>query len=93
MDTKFWFFTIVFLILPICQNQFMENILPIFPDAIRCGGDNEVCSGAIYYLHAKCGNLIHYVQLYQLEDRRVIFNADGTFKSGIGDLTSRKGCQ
>jgi hypothetical protein len=64
------------------------------PDAIRCGGDNGCCDGAIYFAHSLSNTkLSYYFQIYQGENRYVVFNPDGSYNSGLGHYDSRKGCE
>ncbi len=41
------------------------SIVPGWPDAIRCGGDNSCCDAATFFLHGGSKhNAYHYRQVY-----------------------------
>ncbi len=63
------------------------------PDAIRCGADNSCCDGAIYIAHSVHNSrAVAYWQIYNGDNRYVVFNQDGSYHSSSGHYDSRKGC-
>lgn len=69
------------------------TMFPNRPVAIRCGGDNSCCEGAMYFAHSVGSNIVSaYCQVYSDEDRCVIFDQKGNFVSSRGHYDSRRGC-
>lgn len=66
----------------------------VFPDSIRCGGDNTQYSGATFSIHStNQTNIIYYCQINHAEERCVGFSTDGGSNIyGLGHYDSRKGC-
>jgi hypothetical protein len=82
-------FVVCCLLLCLCQNQFVSG----WPDAIRCGADLGCCAGAIYFKHSASATSSYFCQVYNVEERCVIFNSDGSYNSGRGHYQSRQGCE
>ena len=53
--------TVIAILITLGEAQLLKN----YPDAIRCGGDNTCCDGAIYMAHSLWGGTnIGYAQVY-----------------------------
>ena len=84
------FLLITVTLIGITQTTFVPNR----PDAIRCGGDNTCCDGAMFFPHGLSeskGSM--YCQVFSYKDRCVIFHSNGSFNYGRGDYDTRKGCE
>jgi hypothetical protein len=64
------------------------------PDAIACTNNFKlnVTGTTVYFAHAIFYGAPMYCQVYALEERCIIFNANGSYRLGTGDLPSRLGC-
>lgn len=70
------------------------NIVPNYPDAIRCGADTSYNRNSIFFLHAVDSvNISAYCQIISIDHRCVLFNADGSYRAGTGQYDSRRGCE
>ncbi len=76
---------IYFILLVSCV---MCKLQPPFPDVISCADDHV----ALMYIRAIDGPVIWYCQIWDSENRCIIFYTNGTYKDSIGDYRTRKGC-